>query len=243
MKKIFAANWKLHKNPKETRDFFNEWGKQYKAASGSEVIFFPPATSLEAASTSLSGSPIHWGSQNCFAEVKGAFTGEISAQVVKDLGGQYVLIGHSERRSVFLENDDLIAKKVKLVQGLGLIPMLCIGETLPEREAGKTLQVLKTQLEKGLSQAEKNKPLVVAYEPVWAIGTGKVATPDQVREAHQAVQKMVQDLGFSAELPLLYGGSVKPDNAKELIAIPHVHGFLVGGASLEVSSFLAICQA
>jgi triosephosphate isomerase (TIM) len=243
LKKIFAANWKLHKNPNETREFFTQWAKQFKSSGASEVIFFPPATSLEAASDSLNGSTIHWGSQNCYAEIKGAFTGEVSAQVVKDLGGQYVLIGHSERRSVFFENDDLIAKKVKLVQGLGLTPMLCIGETLPEREAGKTLQVLKTQLEKGLALADKAKPLVIAYEPVWAIGTGKVATSDQVREAHQAVQKMVQDLGFSAQLPLLYGGSVKPDNAKELISIPHVHGFLVGGASLEVPSFLQICSA
>jgi triosephosphate isomerase len=243
LKKIFAANWKLHKNPKETRDFFTEWNKQFKASAGSELIFFPPATNLEAASESVKGTSIQWGSQNCYADVKGAFTGEISAQVVKDLGGKYVLIGHSERRSVFGENDDLIAKKVKLVQGLGLVPMLCIGETLPEREAGKTLQVLKSQLEKGLSQADSKKDLVIAYEPVWAIGTGKVATPDQVREAHAEVQKMVAGLGFSASLPLLYGGSVKPDNAKELIAIPHVHGFLVGGASLEVASFLAICQA
>ncbi len=242
-KKIFAANWKLHKNPKETRDFFTEWKKQFKTAANSEVIFFPPATNLEAASESVKGTDIRWGSQNCHSDVKGAFTGEISAQVVKDLGGQYILIGHSERRSVFGEMDELIARKVKLVQDLGLIPMLCIGETLPEREAGKTLSVLKTQLEKGLASADKAKALVVAYEPVWAIGTGKVATPDQVREAHAAVQKMVADLGFSSTLPLLYGGSVKPDNARELISIPHVHGFLVGGASLEVSSFLQICGA
>lgn len=243
MKKIFAANWKLHKNPKETRAFFEEWNKQFKAGTSSEVIFFPPATNLEAAADSVKGTTIQWGSQNCYSDVKGAFTGEISAQVVKDLGGRYILIGHSERRSVFGEGDELIAKKVKLVQDLGLVPMLCIGETLPERESGKTLSVLKSQLEKGLSLADRGKDLVVAYEPVWAIGTGKVATADQVREAHQAVQQMVLELGFSASLPLLYGGSVKPDNAKELIAISHVHGFLVGGASLEVPSFLAICGA
>jgi len=243
VKKFFAANWKLHKNPQETRGFFAEWNKQFNSNSANEIVFFPPATSLEATSESLKGTTIKWGSQNSYAEVKGAFTGEISAQVVKDLGGKYVLIGHSERRSVFGEGDELIAKKVKLVQGLGLVPMLCIGETLPEREASKTLQILKSQLEKGLSLADRQKELVIAYEPVWAIGTGKVATPEQVREAHQAVQQMVVELGFSASLPLLYGGSVKPDNAKELGAIPHVHGFLVGGASLEVPSFLTICQA
>ncbi len=244
MKKIFAANWKLHKNPKETREFFTEWKKQATSLSNaSEVVFFPPATNLEATSQSVEGTQIKWGSQNCYADVKGAFTGEISAQVVKDLGGHYILLGHSERRSLFSETDEMIAKKLSLVQNLGLTPMLCIGETLPEREAGKTLQVLKTQLEKGLSQADKSKPLVIAYEPVWAIGTGKVASLDQVKEAHAEIHQLIQKLGFSATTPILYGGSVKPENAKEIGSVPHVDGFLVGGASLEVSSFLKICQA
>jgi triosephosphate isomerase len=243
VKKIFSANWKLQKNPKETRDFLTEWVKQFRPSQGTEIVFFPPATNLEAASQVLSGTGFKWGSQNCYSEVKGAFTGEISAQTVKDLGGQYILLGHSERRSLFAETDSQIAQKLKLVQGLGLIPMLCIGETLPEREAGKTLDVLRGQLEKGLSLAEAGKPLVVAYEPVWAIGTGKVATVAQVQEAHAEVHKMIQRLGFSAETPVLYGGSVKPDNAKELMSVPHVDGFLVGGASLEVASFLQICQA
>lgn len=243
MKKIFAANWKLHKNPKETREFLTEWVKQFRTVEQSEAVFFPPATNLEAASQVLAGTAIKWGAQNCYVDVKGAFTGEISAQVVKDLGGHYVLLGHSERRSLFQETDSLISKKLKLVQGLGLIPILCIGETLSEREAGKTLEVLKTQLEKGLSEAEKSKPLVVAYEPVWAIGTGKVATVAQVQEAHAEVHQMIQKLGFPAQTSILYGGSVKPDNAGELMSVPHVDGFLVGGASLEVPSFLKICQA
>lgn len=243
MKKIFAANWKLHKNPKETREFFSEWKQKYQTRAESEVFFFPPATNLEAASQSLEGSSIKWGAQNCYADVKGAFTGEISAQVVKDLGGHSVLLGHSERRSLFSETDEVISKKLQLVQKLGLIPVFCIGETLPEREAGRTLQILKNQLEKGLSLADKTQALIIAYEPVWAIGTGRVASTDQVREAHAEIHSLVQKLGFPGQTPLLYGGSVKAENAKELISVPHVDGFLVGGASLEVASFLKICEA
>ncbi|MEZ0392506.1 MAG: triose-phosphate isomerase [Pseudobdellovibrionaceae bacterium] len=243
MKKIFAANWKLHKNPQETRQFFTEWKKQWNTSSQDEVVFFPPATNLEATAQALDGTSLRWGSQNCYSEVKGAFTGEISAQTVKDLGGQYVLIGHSERRSLFLEKDNLIAKKVALAQKLDLIPLLCIGETLGERESGRTLYILRSQLEEGLSQADSMKRLVIAYEPVWAIGTGKVANNDQVKEAHKEVNSLLQSLGFPGATPILYGGSVKAENAKELVSIPHVNGFLVGGASLEVPSFLQICRS
>lgn len=241
--KIFAANWKLHKNPKETRDFFTEFLKQVSPATDREIVFFPSTICLEATSQILSSSKIKWGAQNCYFEAKGAFTGETSAQTVKDLGGQYVLIGHSERRAIFSENDELIAKKVSFVQSLGLTAMLCIGETLAQREAGDTLKVLEHQLQIGLSKADKTKALVVAYEPVWAIGTGKIATSVQVAEAHLAVFQNLQKLGFQATTPILYGGSVKPENSKELLAIAHVDGFLVGGASLEVASFKAICQS
>lgn len=243
MKKIFAANWKLHKNPNETREFFTEWKKQFQGSAAYDVVFFPPATNLEATSQSLAGTSIRWGSQNCYAEVKGAFTGEVSAQVVKDLGGHYILLGHSERRTLFGEKDDLIAKKLCQVQKLNLIPMLCIGETLEEREAERTLTVLKNQLTEGLSKADREKPVTIAYEPVWAIGTGKVASMQQVREAHAAVYSLLQEMGFPKSTAILYGGSVKADNAKELISIEHVDGFLVGGASLEVSSFMQICKS
>ncbi len=243
MKTVFAANWKLHKNPKETREFFSEWKKVFQSRAGAQVVFFPPATNLEATSQSLEGTEIKWGSQNCYADVKGAFTGETSAQVVKDLGGHYILLGHSERRSLFSETDEMIGRKFQLVQKLDLIPMLCIGETLPERQSGQTFQVLKNQLVKGLSLADKAKSLAIAYEPVWAIGTGQVATPEQVREAHAELRRMISEMGFSETTPLLYGGSVKPDNAKELLAVPHVNGFLVGGASLEVPGFLKICES
>lgn len=241
--KIFAANWKLHKNPTEARSFFAEFRKQVQSKSSEKVIFFPTSVCLEATSEALKGSSFHWGAQNVSTELKGAFTGETSAQAVKDLGGNYVLVGHSERRTLFLEKDDILAQKFQLVQGLGLIPMLCIGETLSQRESGQTVQILEEQLRNGLSKAESSKPFVVAYEPVWAIGTGKVATVEQVQQAHSAVFSILRELEFSAATPILYGGSVKAENAKELVRIPHVDGFLVGGASLEVASFKAICES
>jgi triosephosphate isomerase len=157
------------------------------------------------------------------------------------LGGSYILIGHSERRKIFGENDGMIADKVAFTQGLGLTPMLCVGETLEEREATHTFRVLETQLQLGLAKADKTKPVVIAYEPVWAIGTGKVATPAQVAETHTDVFSILKTLGFETA-PILYGGSVKPDNAGELIKQPHVSGFLVGGASLEVASFASIAK-
>lgn len=240
MKKIFAANWKLFKTPKETREFFTQFKEARGKASG-EVVFFPPAISLEAASTSLAGTPIKWGAQNCYFQAQGAFTGENSAKVVKDLGGSYVLIGHSERRKIFAETDSLIAEKVAFTQSLDLVPMLCIGETLEEREATHTFRVLETQLLLGLAKADKAKPVVIAYEPVWAIGTGKVATPEQVAETHTDVFNILKSIGFEKS-PILYGGSVKPDNAAGLIKQAHVNGFLVGGASLEVKSFIEIAS-
>ena len=149
------------------------------------------------------------------------------------------MLGHSERRKIFGETDSLIAKKVDFVQGLGLTPMLCIGETLEEREGGQTKKVIEAQLKESLCLASKTKSLMLAYEPVWAIGTGKVASPEQVQETHGEVRKILSDLGFG-KTPILYGGSVKPDNAKQLIQIPNVDGFLVGGASLEAKIFLEI---
>lgn len=240
MKKIFAANWKLFKNPNETREFFSQFKEVSSKATG-ELVFFPSAISLEAAGTSLTGTSIKWGAQNCYFQAQGAFTGENSAQVVKSLGGSYNLIGHSERRKIFGETDAVIAEKVAFTQSLGLVPMLCIGETLEEREAAHTFRVLETQLHLGLSKADKTKPVVIAYEPVWAIGTGKVATPEQVAETHTDIYNILKGLGFE-QSPILYGGSVKPDNAAGLIKQPHVNGFLVGGASLEVKSFIEIAS-
>ena len=158
------------------------------------------------------------------------------------MGATHALVGHSERRKIFGESDELLAKKVAFIQSQGLTPVFCIGETLEQREAGQTNQVNAAQLEKGLSLLDKSKKIIVAYEPVWAIGTGKVAAPEQVAEAHAFVRTKLDQMGFPGT-PILYGGSVKADNAKALGAIPNVDGFLVGGASLEVKSFLGICRA
>lgn len=240
MKKIFAANWKLYKTPKEARDFFVNLLPRVGETSG-ELVFFPSTICLESTSNSLKGSKVQWGAQNCYSKLQGAFTGETSAQVVKELGGSYVLIGHSERRSLFGESDALIADKVEAAQSVNLIPMLCIGETLDEREAGTTTSVLQRQLQQNLAKAHKNGALVVAYEPVWAIGTGKVASPEQVAETHKAIANILEEMGFK-NTNILYGGSVKPENAASLISLQHVGGFLIGGASLEVESFIRIAK-
>lgn len=242
--KIVAANWKLFKGPQQARDFLQSFVPQLDD-NAAEVVIFPPALTMDAVLGSLKGTKsgrILVGLQNCYAKSEGAFTGENSAQTAKEMGVSYVLIGHSERRTLFGETDETIAQKVALVQSLDLTPMLCIGETLKEREAGQTHAVLEKQLRIGLAQAAKKDNLVVAYEPVWAIGTGKVATAEQVAEAHAQIAALLKKLEFE-EINILYGGSVKPDNAASLIQLEHVGGFLVGGASLEIESFSKIVKA
>ncbi len=242
MKKIFAANWKLYKTPQQARDFFAAFNSKIEqlqlSSAQTEIVVFPSAFALEATILAAKQNA-KIGAQNCYIKGEGAFTGENSAQVAKDLGASYILVGHSERRALFAEQDIFLADKVAYVQSLGLTAMLCIGETLEQRESNKTNAVLFEQLRLGLSKAQKN--LVVAYEPVWAIGTGKVATTEQVAETHAAVAQMLSDLGFSGT-PILYGGSVKPDNAAGLIQQKNVSGFLIGGASLEADSFLKIIE-
>ncbi len=240
---LFAANWKMHKNPKETREFLAQLLERLPDFKRHQVVIFPPAACLEAASQVLSQSEIRWGCQNCYSKNSGAFTGETSAQVVKDLGGQFVLVGHSERRTLFAETDAHVAEKAKNAQELGLIPMICIGENLQQREGGHTQNILRAQLEAALAPLSPAQPFVIAYEPVWAIGTGKVATVEQVQQAHHWVRQLLVKLNpeKGLDIPILYGGSVKPDNAKSLSALPEVFGFLIGGAALELDSFLAIC--
>jgi triosephosphate isomerase len=247
---ILAANWKLNKSPAETRSFFKTFieegrkksfypqlGKQF------QVIFFPPAISLEATSQSVKDSAVRFGGQNIYLESQGAFTGENSAKVIKELNGHYALIGHSERRQYFNESNSFLNKKIHHALKSDLIPMYCVGETLEEREAGKTEAVLRAQLTEGLMglNLDIGKTLVIAYEPVWAIGTGKIATAEQIKETHSFIQTTLAQLDLG-QTPILYGGSVKAANAQELIQIPHVSGFLVGGASLDVVSFLDLIQ-
>lgn len=252
VKTWIAANWKLNKNPRDAEVFLQAWGEQTASLKWDEskvgVLIFPSAVCLDAVSQAKAKSRpeatrFQFGPQNIYSELSGAYTGETSAQVAKDLGATFTLIGHSERRTLFSESDAFLAKKVALTQKLGLCPMLCIGENLAERESGSTQQVLKNQLREGLKLATPTAELAIAYEPVWAIGTGKVATLDQVAEAHAWIRRELNELGFTAGVSILYGGSVKGDNAAALAKVPDVNGFLVGGAALEVKTFLPILQA
>ncbi len=244
MKKIFAANWKLNKTPEEAREFViklkNEVFKVPGFFDTREVIIFPQAFSIEALSSLCAETAIGFGPQNIYSEKSGAFTGENSAEVAKALKCNFALVGHSERREIFKEQNEVLNKKTALLQTLNLTPVFCIGETLSQREAGKTLEFCFSQLNAGLVNLDNTKRIIVAYEPVWAIGTGKVATTEQVAEVHKELNNHLQKNSFG-NFQLLYGGSVKPENAGELLSIPHVDGFLIGGASLQVDSFLKIC--
>jgi triosephosphate isomerase len=243
---LFAANWKLNKTPKETREFLKSFVAKYPTEKQSQVAFFVPATSLEAASEILETTEVQWGSQNCYAKISGAFTGETSAGVVKELGGNMVLLGHSERRQLFREGNDFIADKGHLVQSLSLIPLICIGETLEQRDKNLTLAICEEQLSAFLDRINPEQPWAIAYEPVWAIGTGRIASLEQVNEVHNFIREfLIKQVGedISKRVMILYGGSVKPENSAELLSLKNVNGFLVGGASLEVDSFLKICSA
>ena len=245
-KKIFAANWKLNKTPEEARQFVinlkNEAFKIPNFFKDHEIMIFPSAFSLEAVSSLCAGTEIGFGPQNIYFEKSGAFTGENSAEVAKSLKANLALIGHSERREIFKETSELLNKKSLLAQTLDILPVFCIGETLAQREANQTLEVCFSQLDLGLKELDKGKRLVVAYEPVWAIGTGKVATTEQVAEVHFKLFEYLSKQGFK-KFQLLYGGSVKPENAGSLLKLPHVDGFLIGGAALQVDSFIKICTA
>lgn len=244
-KKIFAANWKLHKCPIESRDFlkpFKEALTSEPLSKDREVIIFPTALSLAEVAKQCQGTQIHFGPQNVYYEKSGAFTGENSAVVAEKLGSKFCLIGHSERRQLFHESNTALNKKTKLIHSLDMTPILCIGETLEQRIDKKTLLVCFQQLDESLVGVDHMKRIIIAYEPIWAIGTGQVATLDQVAEVHLAIYDKLVSRGFM-NFQLLYGGSVKPDNAKDLLTVPHVNGFLVGGASLEPTSFLNICRS
>jgi triosephosphate isomerase len=244
---VVAANWKMYKSPAEAvtywREFLPSLGKELPG--NREIVFFVPTVDLTSAQTELHSSFVKWGAQNCHFELKGAFTGELSPAVLAEIGAHYCLVGHSERRALFHESDQEVGKKVKSIQDVGLIPMLCVGETLIEREQGETADVISRQLRAGLEVANLSKPITVAYEPVWAIGTGRVATPEQANEAHKVLREMLREIGgetFALNTSILYGGSVKPENSVEIGAMPEIDGFLVGGASLEPKSFAALCQ-
>lgn len=244
MKKIFAANWKLQKTPEQAKEFCETFRAQVVAHTyfwdHKEIFIFPQNFSLDAVIHATKDIPVFAGPQNIHFEKSGAFTGENSAAFAKEMGAKTILLGHSERRQYFAENSEALNKKLKLCQELDLLPVYCIGETLAQRESGDTEKVCFEQITSVLAGIDKSKRIIIAYEPVWAIGTGKVATTEQVKDIHQKIYNKMVDLNFS-QFQLLYGGSVKPDNAVSLLEVPHVDGFLIGGASLEVDSFMKIC--
>jgi triosephosphate isomerase len=237
-----AGNWKMNKNPEQAAAFVKALRVEAPAGSHDSLIVLPPAIVATTVAEGLHGTEIGWGGQNCYFESKGAFTGETSPAVLKELGARFCLVGHSERRQIFAEPDDMLAKKVRTCQDIGLTPILCVGETLDDRRWNRTQEVIVRQLKNGLQLASPAKALWLAYEPVWAIGTGQVATPEQVEEAHAILRKALREWNPQAAdtTPILYGGSAKPDNVRTLAVLKNVNGFLIGGASLEVAEFLKI---
>ncbi len=248
-KKVIAGNWKMYTDIFESANLVKALvNKLRKAPSDPEVVVCPPFTSLVVVSRLIQGSKIKLGAQNMYHEDEGAYTGEISAKMLKSIGCQYVILGHSERRQYFNETNDLINLKVKMALQTGLTPIVCIGEKLDEREKGITEQVVTAQAKGVLRDIRGSdiEKVIIAYEPVWAIGTGRNATPEQAEEVHQLIRKLVGQLSgwsIAEQLVIQYGGSVKPDNAPDLLSQPNVDGALVGGASLKSDSFIAIIKA
>ena len=246
-KPVIAGNWKMNKGPNAGRDFASEFTARYAPVDSQTVILIPPAVSLAVVAWAISGRrDIHLGIQNIHWEKDGAFTGETSAPMAKEAGAEFALIGHSERRHVFGETDEQVALKVQAALRAGLVPIICVGETLDERKAGRVNEVITRQLSAAIEgfTADQAFAFLVAYEPVWAIGTGVTATPQDASEAHAVLRSLLkQQLGDDGgEVPILYGGSVKPDNAPSLLAAEHVDGLLIGGASLDPEGFATICR-
>ena len=228
---LIAGNWKMFKGPAETAEFCVAL-RERALPPAVDVVVCPPYVSLAVAVQLLAGTEVAVAAQNVHWDDEGAFTGEVSALMLRELGVYGAIVGHSERRQHFGETDEKVARRTRAALDTGLSVIACVGETEAEREGGETEQVLRRQA----SVLEADEQLVVAYEPVWAIGTGKTATPELAQEAHALIKSLL-------DVPVLYGGSVKPENAAELMAQPAVDGALVGGASLDVDSFVAICQA
>jgi triosephosphate isomerase len=242
---LIAGNWKMHKTLAEARDLAREIVQGVGPQTRAEVVLAPPYTALSAVAAEISGSKVLLAAQDTFWEEKGAFTGAIAPGMLADVGCTYVIVGHSERRQHFGDDDEAVNRKVHAVLAAGLKPIMCVGETLGEREAGKTFAVVETQVLNGLAgfPVSERERLVIAYEPVWAIGTGKTATPEQAQDVHHLIRKLLADTLGTGEVRILYGGSVTPDNAATLLAEPDLDGALVGGASLKAEAFLPIIAA
>ncbi len=246
-KRIIAGNWKMNKDVEEAVDLAQQIKADYSNFDV-DVVLCTPFTDLYAVFQVIKDSPIALGAQNIYWEDSGAFTGEISASMLKSTGCQFVIIGHSERRLYFGETDETVNKRIKKALDGELIPIVCVGESLEERETNKTEHVVETQIRGALQGLSKQDiaDIVIAYEPVWAIGTGKVATPEQAQEVHKFIRNLLEtlyDRELSESLRIQYGGSMKPENAAELLSQPDIDGGLIGGASLKADSFLGIINA
>jgi len=246
-KPVIAANWKMHKTIEEVEAFFSGFLPGVHGTIDREIVIAPSFVSLQQAARIAQGSPVAIAAQNMHFEEKGAFTGEISPAMLLSAGIEQVIIGHSERRHIFGEDDALVSRKVASAVSHGLRPILCIGETLSERESGQTDSVLSRQLSEGLKDIDGSgmAAVSIAYEPVWAIGTGKTATVEQIQAAHRLVRQKIADRAgesVAESIRILYGGSVKPENVKAIMALEDVDGALVGGASLSAESFLKIVR-
>jgi triosephosphate isomerase (TIM) len=244
---LVVGNWKMNGSIQNNQSLLDSLKQNIGSVQHAEMAVCPPFVYLQQAKQLLENTAIGWGAQNLSQKDPGAFTGEVAASMLVDFGCKYVIVGHSERRNLYGESDELVAEKFAKAQSANLIPILCVGELLEEREAGETENVVKRQLDavinlQGVASLAKS---VIAYEPVWAIGTGKTATPQQAQEVHAFIRGRIaeQDAGVAENLQILYGGSVKGSNAAELFAMPDIDGGLIGGASLKADEFLTICQA
>lgn len=244
---LVVGNWKMNGSIESNQSLLEGLKAGMATVKNSEVAVCPPFIYLQQASEILKDTAIAWGGQNLSEQDSGAFTGEVSASMLLDFHSKYVIVGHSERRSLYAESDQLVAEKFAKAQAAGLIPILCVGELLEEREADETENVVKRQLDavinlQGIAALNKS---VIAYEPVWAIGTGKTASPAQAQEVHAFIRQQIaaQDVNVAEKVQILYGGSVKANNAAELFAMQDIDGGLIGGASLQAEDFLTICQA
>lgn len=246
-KKLIAANWKMYKTPQQARDFVSAFLPLAWGHTRDEIVLCPPFTDLPVVVEAVQGSDIGVGGQDVFWEKEGAYTGAISAAMLLAAGCTHVIIGHSERRQYFGETDDTVNRKLRTALGAGLKPIVCVGEMIQEREAGLTDEVLRRQCSIAFRDISGGEaiPIVVAYEPVWAIGTGKTATPELAVEAHRVIRREAEKAfgeGVATQMRILYGGSVKPENAKALMSQSEIDGALVGGASLDPKSFAAIVK-
>ncbi len=245
-KYLIAANWKMNKTPSESIEFLHDLQKKLTNQEKGEILICPPYTSIYAMIQYTDNFNVHIGAQDVHWENDGAYTGKISCRMLKELNCEYVIIGHSEQRTYFYETDETVNKKVMKVLEYKMTPIICVGETLQERELKKEKEVVTNQLKKGLQNLRADQEIVIAYEPVWAIGTGKNATPEQAQEMHKLIRELLQDMfnkEFAEKTRIIYGGSLKPENSKEIFSQPDIDGGLIGGASLKVDSYYSILKS